>query len=70
MRMIGAHITEQEITALDAIAQAHRVSRAVTIRWAITQFLLHPVPPVANILDLSPDQSNQPGTVLDRTVVR
>lgn len=70
MRMIGAHITEQEITALDAIAQAHRVSRAVTIRWAVAQFLLHPVPPVVEIPNQSLGQSGQPGTVLDQTVAR
>lgn len=39
--MAAAHMSEQEIRALDAVAQNHRVPRSVVIRWAILHYLRH-----------------------------
>lgn len=64
MRLVGAHINEPEISALDAIAQAHRVSRAVVIRWAITQYLrLHD----KTVADIAEDMPERPAIRPDHT---
>jgi hypothetical protein len=39
MRMIGTHLPDGDIFALDAIARERRVPRAVVLRWAIIEYL-------------------------------